>query len=414
MHRLAPVQTTQREIFMDVLRGFAILGIFIANLNGFSWYNGSAKATGPYLLPGADNTMSFLHQMFIEGKFYSIFSLLFGWGIALQFKRAEEKGINALPTVRRRLFFMLLLGAVHLLLWPGDIVFFYAILAFVLLPLRKLSNKTLLITGCLLVLSPILLYWLKMTWPVLNYPADLAIKTATKVESSLFTIKSEQDFLNIMKHGNSWFEQVQMNVVGFFYRYNYLFFVSRIPKVLGIFLIRYVIGRSDFYKNILQHKKIVYWAIGIGLVVGLPANYFLAYYMSNHGGDYWQLKTKGFYQTIFYALGVAPLAMAYVGLFMLSFQKVAGKKVLSVFAPVGKMAFSNYILQTLIGSFVFLGPGLGYFGEVGPVYYTIFGVVVFIFQIILSTIWLKFFNYGPVEWIWRSATYKKWQPFLKK
>ncbi|HQV54631.1 MAG: DUF418 domain-containing protein [Chitinophagaceae bacterium] len=414
MHRLAPVQTTQREIFMDVLRGFAILGIFIANLNGFSWYNGSAKATGPYLLPGADNTMSFLHQMFIEGKFYSIFSLLFGWGIALQFKRAEEKGINALPTVRRRLFFMLLLGAVHLLLWPGDIVFFYAILAFVLLPLRKLSNKTLLITGCLLVLSPILLYWLKMTWPVLNYPADLAIKTATKVESSLFTIKSEQDFLNIMKHGNSWFEQVQMNVVGFFYRYNYLFFVSRIPKVLGIFLIGYVIGRSDFYKNILQHKKIVYWAIGIGLVVGLPANYFLAYYMSNHGGDYWQLKTKGFYQTIFYALGVAPLAMAYVGLFMLSFQKVAGKKVLSVFAPVGKMAFSNYILQTLIGSFVFLGPGLGYFGEVGPVYYTIFGVVVFIFQIILSTIWLKFFNYGPVEWIWRSATYKKWQPFLKK
>ena len=414
MHRLAPVQTTQREIFMDVLRGFAILGIFIANLNGFSWYNGSAKATGPYLLPGADNTMSFLHQMFIEGKFYSIFSLLFGWGIALQFKRAEEKGINALPTVRRRLFFMLLLGAVHLLLWPGDIVFFYAILAFVLLPLRKLSNKTLLITGCLLVLSPILLYWLKMTWPVLNYPADLAIKTATKVESSLFTIKSEQDFLNIMKYGNSWFEQVQMNVVGFFYRYNYLFFVSRIPKVLGIFLIGYVIGRSDFYKNILQHKKIVYWAIGIGLVVGLPANYFLAYYMSNHGGDYWQLKTKGLYQTIFYALGVAPLAMAYVGLFMLSFQKVAGKKVLSVFAPVGKMAFSNYILQTLIGSFVFLGPGLGYFGEVGPVYYTIFGVVVFIFQIILSTIWLKFFNYGPVEWIWRSATYKKWQPFLKK
>ena len=414
MHRLAPVQTTQREIFMDVLRGFAILGIFIANLNGFSWYNGSAKATGPYLLPGADNTMSFLHQMFIEGKFYSIFSLLFGWGIALQFKRAEEKGINALPTVRRRLFFMLLLGAVHLLLWPGDIVFFYAILAFVLLPLRKLSNKTLLITGCLLVLSPILLYWLKMTWPVLNYPADLAIKTASKVESSFFTIKSEQDFLNIMKHGNSWFEQVQMNVVGFFYRYNYLFFVSRIPKVFGIFLIGYVIGRSDFYKNILQHKKIVYWAIGIGLVVGLPANYFLAYYMSNHGGDYWQLKTKGLYQTIFYALGVAPLAMAYVGLFMLSFQKVAGKKVLSVFAPVGKMAFSNYILQTLIGSFVFLGPGLGYFGEVGPVYYTIFGVVVFIFQIILSTIWLKFFNYGPVEWIWRSATYKKWQPFLKK
>ena len=413
MQSLAPVQTNEREKFMDVLRGFAILGIFIVNLTNFSWYNESAKATGPYLLPEADHTMSFLHHMLIEGKFYSIFSLLFGWGIALQFKRGEAKGINPLPTVRRRLLFMLLLGACHLLLWPGDIVFFYALLGFILLPLRKFSNKTLLITGCLLVLSPILLYWLKMTWPVLNYPAEITMKAATKVETSLISIKSEQDFVNIMKYGDSWLDQVKMNIAGFFYRYQYLFFVSRIPKVLGIFLIGYVVGRSNFYKNITQHKKLLYWIIGGGLVIGLPANYFLAYYMSNHMGDYWQLKTKGLYQTIAYALGVATLAMAYVGLFMLSFQTALGKKILLVLAPVGKMAFSNYILHTLIGNFVFLGAGLGYFGEVGPVYYTIFGVLVFICQIILSTVWLKYFNYGPVEWLWRSATYKKWQPMIK-
>jgi uncharacterized protein len=413
MQALAPVQTNQRETFMDVLRGFAILGIFIANINNFSWYNESAKVTGPYILPGADSTMSFLHHMFVEGKFYSIFSLLFGWGIALQFKRGEAKGINPLPTVRRRLFFMLLLGICHLLLWPGDIVFFYAMLGFILLPLRKLSNKTLLITGSLLVLSPILLYWLKMTWPVLNYPAEITMKTANKVETSLMNIKSEQDFLNIMKHGDSWFDQLKMNIAGFFYRYQYLFFVSRIPKVLGIFLIGYVVGRSDFYKNIGQYKKLIYWIVGGGLLIGLPANYFLANYMSHDMGDYWALKTKGLYQTIAYALGVAPLAMAYVGLFMLSFQTVADKKILSIVAPVGKMAFSNYILQTLVGNFVFLGAGLGYFGEVGPVYCTILGVLVFICQIILSTIWLTFFNYGPLEWLWRSATYKKWQPLRK-
>ncbi|MBK8301015.1 MAG: DUF418 domain-containing protein [Chitinophagaceae bacterium] len=180
-----------------------------------------------------------------------------------------------------------------------------------------------------------------------------------------------------------------------------------------MFLIGYVIGRSDFYRNIMQHKKLLYWIIGGGLVIGLPANYFLAYYMSNHMGDYFQLKTKGLYQTIFYALGVAPLAMAYVGLFMLSFQTAVGKKILSVLAPVGKMAFSNYLMHSLIGNFVFLGAGLGYMGQVGPVYYTIFGIGIFIIQIILSTIWLKYFNYGPVEWLWRSATYKKWQPMLK-
>lgn len=413
MQALAPVKANEREIFMDVLRGFAILGIFIANLNGFSWYREGLPASGPYLLPQADRSMSFLHHMFIEGKFYSIFSLLFGWGIALQFKRAAANDINALPTVRRRLLFMLLLGAAHLLIWPGDIVFFYGLLAFLLLPLRKFSNKVLLITGVILVLSPILLYWLKMTWPVLNYPSELLINTGIKVDSAITNIKSEEEFLGLMKTGN-WFDQLKMNISGFFFRYQYLIFVSRVPKVLGMFLIGYVLGRSDFYKNIAQHRKLIYTIIIAGLLIGLPANYFLAKQMQDHMGDYFGLKMNGWYQTIAYALGVAPLALAYVGLFMLSFQTVVGKKILAVFAPAGKMAFSNYIMQSLIGNYVFLGAGLGYMWKVGPVYYTIFGVLVFIGQIIISTAWLKYFNYGPVEWLWRSATYKKWQPMKKR
>lgn len=87
---------------------------------------------------------------------------------------------------------------------------------------------------------------------------------------------------------------------------------------------------------------------------------------------------------------------------------------MSLVAPAGKMAFSNYSMQSLIGNFVFLGAGLGFMGQVGPVYYTLFGIAVFIFQVAFSTFWLKHFNYGPVEWLWRSATYKKWQPLLKK
>lgn len=414
MQALAPVQAKEREVFMDVLRGFAILGIFIANLgSGFSWYSESAHATGPMLLPELDHKMSFLHHMFIEGKFYSIFSLLFGWGIALQIKRGMAGGINAIPTVRRRLLFMLLLGAVHLMIWSGDIVFFYALLGFLLIPLRKFSNKTLLITGGLLILSPVLLYWLKMTFPDLNYPANLMRKTGIRVSTSLTPINSEEDYMNLIKNG-TWWDQLKLNIGGFFFRYSYLFFVSRIPKVLGMFLIGYVVGRSDFFKNILQHKKILYWTIGIGFVIGLPANYYLAHYMSWFDGDYYDLKIKGLYQTIAYAIGVVPLAMAYVALFMLSFQTAAGKKILSVLAPVGKMAFSNYILQSLVGNFVFLPQGLGYMGQVGPVYFTLFGIGFFIIQVILSTIWLKYFNYGPLEWLWRSATYKKWQPFRKR
>ncbi|MBK7561499.1 MAG: DUF418 domain-containing protein [Chitinophagaceae bacterium] len=418
MQSLNPVQANERETFMDVLRGFAILGIFIANLgSGFSWYEENAHATGPFLLEGWDHKMQFLHHMFIEGKFYSIFSLLFGWGIALQVKRGMAKGINAVPTIRRRLLFMLLLGAVHLMIWPGDIVFFYALVGFLLIPLRKFSNKTLLITGVLLILSPVLLYWLKMTFPDLNYPSKKLFETGGWVDSQINTkfnnIKSQEEYMAAIKN-STWWDVLKGNIAGFFYRYGYLFFVSRIPKVLGMFLIGYVVGRSDFYKNLLQHKKLLYWIICMGLVIGLPANYYLGHYMTWYNNDYFNLKMKGLYQTIAYALGVVPLAMTYVALFMLSFQSAAGKKILSVLAPVGKMAFSNYILQSLTGNFVFLGAGLGYMGQIGPVYYTLFGIGFFILQIILSTQWLKYFNYGPLEWLWRSATYKKWQPMIKR
>ncbi|MEP7236364.1 MAG: DUF418 domain-containing protein [Ferruginibacter sp.] len=413
MQTLSPVKAAEREIFMDVLRGFAILGIFIANLgSGFSWYRESAHLTGPMLLPELDHKMSFLHHMFIEGKFYSIFSLLFGWGIALQVKRGLAKGVDALPTIKRRLVFMLLLGAIHLLIWPGDIVFFYALLGFLLLPFRKFSDKTLLITGIILILIPILLYAAKMKWPFLNAPAGILYETGEKVDSLLNGNKSEADFQNMLAHG-SWWDILKGDIAGFFFRYGYLFFVSRIPKVLGMFLIGYVVGRSDFYKNIAQHKKLLYYVIGFGLVVGLPANYWLAHYMSWYEGDYFSLKMNGFYETLAYALGVVPLAMTYVAVFMLSFKTGAGKKILSVLAPVGKMAFSNYILQSLTGNFVFLGAGLGYMGQVGPVYFTLFGIIFFILQVIISATWLKYFNYGPLEWLWRSATYKKWQPMRK-
>lgn len=417
MTLLSPVKAKEREVFMDVLRGFAILGIFIANLGtGFTYYSEEAKATGPMLLPEWDYKMSFLHHILIEGKFYSIFSLLFGWGIALQLKRGIAGDTDALPTLKRRLLFMLLFGFIHLMIWPGDIVFFYALLGFILLPLRKFSNKTLLITGILLVFSPILLYGLKMEFPLLNYPADKLFQAGNwvdlKLNPKLADIKSQEEYF-AMAGNFGWWEILKGNMAGFFYRYGYLFFVSRIPKVLGMFLIGYVIGRTDFYKNMQQHKKLIYTIIIAGLLIGLPANYYLAHYISTAMGDYFQLKTKGMYQTIAYAIGVAPLALAYVGLFMLAFKTTAGNKFIPVLAPVGKMAFSNYMMQSLIGNFVFLNAGLGYMGQIGPVYYTLLGIVVFIIQIIISTAWLQYFNYGPIEWIWRSATYKKWQPMIK-
>jgi uncharacterized protein len=346
MEKLKPVKNNEREFFMDALRGFAILGIFIANLAGFSRFESDDTIVGPWIINGADDIMRFLHYLFIEGKFYSIFSLLFGWGIALQIKRGVANGINSVKTVKRRLLIMLLLGAFHLLIWPGDIVFFYALLGFLFLPLRKFSNKTLLVTASILIVSPIVLYALKMHFQWLNFPSQLCYRTGNQLETALLGINSEASYAAFEQNA-TWFDIVKGNIAGFFYRYGYLIFVSRIPKVLGVFLIGYVIGRTNFYTNLQQNKKIVHWVIAIGFFVGLPANFMLARYMSAPGDLYFGLTPNGWLETVSYALGVVPLALAYVA--------------------------------TLV---------------------------------ILSTIWLSYFQYGPVEWVWRSLTYGKRQPML--
>ncbi|MEO7265643.1 MAG: DUF418 domain-containing protein [Ferruginibacter sp.] len=410
MQQITPVTNAEREKLMDVLRGFAILGIFIANLHFMSMYN-ERELTGAYY-SRYDDTMKFLQAMFIEGKFYSVFSLLFGWGIAMQIQRLQQKGIDGIGLVKRRLWVMLLLGFMHLiLLWTGDIVAFYAMLGFLLLPFRKMSNKKLLIWAVALILSPIVLYALKMNILWLNAPAFILFETGNKVRHFFTpaTVISDGPPHFII---STWIDLWKENLAGIFGRYGYLFFVSRISKVLGMFLVGYMLGRNNYYKTILANKSLLLKIALGGLIIGLPANYMLAQYMKDEG-PYFNLQTDGLYYTIVYALGVAPLAMCYAATIALLYQ-TGIKKLLMVLQPVGKMAFTNYIMHSLIGVLVFQEIGLGLGGQFGPVAWTIFALCIFAGQIILSHIWLHFFNYGPIEWLWRSMTYKKWQPMVKK
>ena len=415
-----PVQQSERIWIMDALRGFAILGIFIANLGGgFSFYNESGPNTGPYF-SSFDHNMTFLHHMLIEGKFYSIFSFLFGWGIALQLGRSEAAqfqlpdggsiGPKPVSFVRRRLLFMFLLGLAHIiLLWPGDIVAFYSLVGFILIWMRNWKERTLVITAIILILSPILLYYLKKEWArIMLAPSGLLWETGGRLGTELTGITSNEEFFSYQKNMN-YFELVKVNIAGFFFRFADLFFQSRISKVLGMFIIGYLMGRSGRFRSILANTRLLYVLAISGLALGLTANYILARYMENNGGAYYNLQPEGWYRTIAYAMGVAPLAIGYIAVFFLIARSRAGEKLFSVLQPVGKMAFSNYILQSIIGTLVFTGLGWGMMGQVGPVYFTLFAFLVFILQIILSMAWLHFFRYGPVEWLWRSATYGKWQ-----
>jgi uncharacterized protein len=397
---------------MDALRGFAILGILIANLNTFTFYMFGPVPDGRFL-SAYDGPGQFWHHVLIEGKFYSIFSFLFGWGIALQLLRIVVGEKPAVNLVRRRLGIMFLLGIAHLIfLWIGDIVAFYALVGFLLLPMRHWKTKTLFITAIALILSPILLYFLKMQWPFLAAPTGILMQTAGGIWDYFFPGASDDAGLNAAVHNATYIDIIKLDIGGLFMRYGDLFFQSRISKVLGMFIFGYLMGREGFYKKALDDKGLLVKMAIAGILIGLPANYALANYMEGDG--YYNLTLQGWYQTVVYALGVAPLAFAYIAIFFLLAHSRVGRGILQQFRYVGKMAFSNYILHSVIGLFFFTGVGLALDRQVGPLYYTLFGFTVFLVQIVLSRIWLHYFEYGPVEWIWRSATYGKWQLMKKK
>ena len=402
--QFSPVQNAERIHLLDALRGFAILGIFIANLWGFTWYAMYTQEQKASMVFGdLDPSMEFLQAMFVEGKFYSIFSMLFGIGFALYLNKSDTDN-SVLRTFRRRLAILLLIGLVHLLIWSGDIVSFYALLGFALIPFRKLPDKTLLIIAGICILSPIAWYALMMSHPsIFNW--SVPIKNIGYKMDSQIGINSDAEYYQVASGKDAW-KMLRANVNGIFFRYGTLIFQSREFKVFGMFLVGLVIGRSQFLKKLAQQKKLLWSLVITGLLIGLPANYIMA--RLSEKKLYEALTPTGLYQTIAYAIGVVPLALAYASAIALIYLQSWGNKILMVISPVGKMALTNYIGQSLIGTFLFTQLGLGIRG-VGPTSWTLLALGIFSLQVMISTIWLKYFHYGPLEWLWRSATYGKWQ-----
>ena len=410
--QLAPVTSRERIKYMDLLRGVAIFGILIANARWFSLYSPNVK--GLFTFAEIDRWVHLFQHVFIESKFYSIFSILFGWGIAIQINRSKKDDASTAGFLRRRLWFMMLLGGIHLFfIWEGDIVFLYGLVGFVLVALRKYSNRIILTGGILLLLLPIFLYILKMIWPWVNYPSDYLYSLGEKMYQHFGWIDQDTSRTGVLSQSTSIITSIKITLADAPYRFAYLFAVSRIPKVLGAMLIGFYIGRTDLYSKIMKHKKVVFRATIAGLIVFVPLNYWLEVILKNEQA-YYQHQIEGLYYTIADSLTVFPLALVYMMALALTYERRWVQKILKPVLAVGKTAFSNYVLQSLIGIIVFYGIGFGLAEQFGPLAWTIAAIIIFAFQIVISNIWLKYFRFGPLEWIWRSLTYKKLQPLKVK
>jgi uncharacterized protein len=407
-----PVQASDRAQILDVLRGFAILGIFIANSAVFSGYvflDPSQKAR--LFTHATDQWISYLYTALVEGKFYSLFSLLFGIGFSIILIRSEQKGTNPLKVFYRRLLILLVFGLGHaLLLWDGDILVLYALLSCLLPLFRRLPDTSLLIMAVALLLSPIAIDMLRLTFDVSPGKFLQAIAQAVDLQNGLPADSTAAYYL--YKEEAGYREVLKWNHGGFYYRYAFLLDTNRLPKVLAMFLLGFLAGRRRVYIHLAENRRLFQKLRFYGFVWGLPLSLAFAYFQQDAKSIPQDM--AGILDTITYALSVVPLSLAYISSLCLWWLNASGKKVLQGIGPVGRMALTNYISQSLMGILLYYNLGLGLGVTFGPTLFIPMALGVFALQVVVSYWWLRHFEYGPLEWIWRQLTYGKRLPLQRK
>ena len=390
---VSPLPVRERIQALDVLRGVAVAGILLANVMvffGLIFMPPDRVAALP--TAAADRVASFLERVFVDGKFYSIFSLLFGIGFGVQLSRGGEA---ALPRFKRRLRILLGIGAIHaFLIWAGDILMLYALLAFTMPWFARKSNRDLVRWTVILLAVPTTLYIVALAVSMLvGYGAPQSSAAAgvpaniLKFFEAIGTGGFKDAFIgNLVFLGGRWAD---------------LFATVRFPKVLGMFVLGLWTVRTGLALSPSEHRAtLVRWSL-LGWSVGLPANIIAAWAF-----DHWSYlppSLGGLLGTAMQAVGVPMLALGYAATVVLLV--VDGRRLITVFAPVGRMALTNYLMHSVICVVLSYGFGFGLWWRVGASRALAIAAAIIVVQIPLSAWWLSRFRFGPVEWIWRRLTY---------
>ncbi|MFD2725702.1 DUF418 domain-containing protein [Hyunsoonleella rubra] len=399
-----PISKSERIAYLDILRGIAILFIYSANILMFSgiWFFPEDTPRRIYTLP-TDDVLNFLNYVLVDGKFYSLFSLLFGIGCMIQYNNIRAHNKAFAPFFRRRMFWLLIIGLIHLVcFWPGDILTLYAVLGFFLVWFVNTPSKTLLITASLLILFPIV-NWAFIHFTDIFYPLVVFQKSTEVYQHFGMPVTEMDGFLqpDVVQFllNQNVVDFFKMNFGNTFIRIGMILEEGRIFKVFGIFLIGLWAGRKILNEGLLDNTKFLKKVFLLGMLIGLPVNLIRGCFeFYAEGGEYDKL-----FHILAYAVGTVPLALGYAaGIALLVKRKV---KLLNWFKPVGKTALSNYLFQTGISIIIFYGFGFNLTGVFGFTYVMLIGAGIFVFQIICSKIWLSYFKYGPMEWVWRKLTY---------
>ena len=382
-----PTSAGRRFAVLDGVRGLALLGIALANFPEFGlWTFLASDAQAAMPTAEADRWVRFLQYMLIDGKFYTIFSLLFGIGFSLILLRHSRR------LFLRRMVWLAMIGFCHLMfLWSGDILLLYAVGGMLLTRFVRLSDRVLLWLALLLVLLPVGLDALTEFCGV-DFSGTLYEAWWREADRQGIT---EENFATWLRDAHSYPQMFAFLRQGAVERMWEFAEGHRLPKVLGLFLMGYLIGKHRLYARLpeLPLRRWLGWLLLPSLLLSC------AYAASATGGHPWGATVH----SLLYALSVIPLGVCYVMTFCL-----LGRY--ELFASPGRMALTNYIGQTLVGIFLFYGFGLGLGTRLGLWQIELVAVAVFAVQIALSHLWLRKFSFGPLEWLWRMLTYGRVLP----
>jgi uncharacterized protein len=392
---LRPVAGAERVEIIDIVRGIALFGILAANIRGF------AGPASTYFLPHLfwpalhDRVAQAFVDAFIQGKFITIFAVLFGVGFGVQAERALARAGRFNWTWARRCFVLLLFGLAHgLLIWFGDILLVYALTGFILLLFRRRKDKTVLI------------------WAIIFYCIPLVMMTGLFVGSQLGqelppmkppTAAEIQQARETFADG-TWQEIQQarsLDVV----THNWNFFFFMVWHILALFLFGLLLWRKRFFQPSPESLPRYRTLMLVALALGLIGNVAMVAMKWAFDPPMMPTTIVSYGVMLLQFLAVPLLSLGYVCAVILLVHDPRWHTGLQRFAYIGRTAFSNYLLQSVVGTLIFYNYGLGLFGRLGPALLLPLTVAVFALQVFVSRWWLARYRFGPMEWVWRKLTY---------
>jgi uncharacterized protein len=398
---VGPVSLAERIEFIDVLRGMALFGILAANMRAFNGPLDAYGDTGVLFHSAKDLWAQGFVQAFIQGKFISIFSFLFGMGFAIQMSRAEARGVKFLSFYPRRLLALALFGVIHgALIWAGDVLLTYACSGAILLLFRKRQQKTLLWWAGGLMSLPIVVSSVFFTIFHTRWHRAWMDPKAPDVAKFYKVIA-------IYAHGTArqiiaqnWVEWKQELPITLFAIYAAALFL------LGMWVWRAgIVQRLDEYKPVL--KKVCGWC----LAIGLPLNIYIAVMFAISPRT--SVTVWFWLANILWLPASHTLAAGYASGIALLYLNPDWRKRVMPFAAVGRTALTNYLAQSVICTLFFYHYITGWYGRIGPALGLVPTVVLFAAQVGISNWWLGRYRFGPMEWLWRGMTYGKF-PSMKR